>query len=344
MPAEAAFGEGAAATLDLRVPQRIHVIGVGGAGMSAIALVLRAMGHTVSGSDLKDSPVADRLRSHGITVAVGHRAENVAGADAVTYSPAVPPENVELAEARALGIRVAPRSEVLAAICATRRCLAVAGTHGKTTTASMLSLILVEAGLRPSFVIGADVNEIGTNAVWDTGEWLVVEADESYGTFKALRPDVAVLTSVEADHLDYYGTFDVLREAFARFVDMATEGAIFCADDAEAAAIGGARGAIGVGMAEGATYRMTEVEQNRSWTSFVLRTAQGELGPVRVGVPGIHNAAQCRGGHRGRAAGGRTLRGGPGGAGPIRRRDQTVRVPWRSTGRHLRRRLRASAR
>jgi UDP-N-acetylmuramate--alanine ligase len=189
-----------------------------------------------------------------------------------------------------MGIRIAPRSEVLAAICATRRCLAVAGTHGKTTTASMLSLILVEAGLRPSFVIGADVNEIGTNAVWDTGEWLVVEADESYGTFKALRPDVAVLTSVEADHLDYYGTFDVLREAFARFVDMATEGAIFCADDAEAAAIGGARGAIGVGMAEGATYRMTAVEQNRSSTFFVLGTAQGELGPVRVGVPGIHNA------------------------------------------------------
>jgi UDP-N-acetylmuramate--alanine ligase len=290
MPADAAFGDGAAAALDLRVPRRIHVIGVGGAGMSAIALVLRAMGHTVSGSDLKDSPVADRLRSHGITVSVGHRAENVAGADAVTYSPAVPPENVELVEARTLGIRVAPRSEVLAAICATRRCLAVAGTHGKTTTASMLSLILVEAGLRPSFVIGADVNEIGTNAVWDTGEWLVVEADESYGTFKSLRPDVAVLTSVEPDHLDYYGTFDVLREAFARFVDMATEGAIFCADDPEAAAIGGARGAIGVGMAEGATYRMTAVEENRSSTSFVLRTAQGELGPVRVGVPGIHNA------------------------------------------------------
>ena len=116
------------------------------------------------------------------------------------------------------GIRVVPRSEMLAAICATRRCLAVAGTHGKTTTASMLSLILVEAGLRPSFVIGADVNEIGTNAVWDTGEWLVVEADESYGTFQAIRPDLAVLTNVEPDHLDYYGTFDVLRAAFADFL------------------------------------------------------------------------------------------------------------------------------
>ena len=136
----------------------------------------------------------------------------------MTYSPAVQPENPELAEARARGIRVVPRSEMLAAICATRRCLAVAGTHGKTTTASMLSLILVEAGLRPSFLIGADVNEIGTNAVWDTGEWLVVEADESYGTFQAIAPDLAVLTNVEPDHLDYYGTFDVLRGAFADFV------------------------------------------------------------------------------------------------------------------------------
>src|SRR6202020_2486448 len=149
--------------LDLRTPQRIHIVGIGGAGMSAIALVLRAMGHHVSGSDLKDSPVAERLRSHGITVAVGHRREHVEGADAVTFSPAVQPENPELDEARARGIRVVARSEMLAAICATRRCLAVSGTHGKTRTASMLSLILVEAGLRPSFLIGADVNEIGTN-------------------------------------------------------------------------------------------------------------------------------------------------------------------------------------
>ena len=205
-------------------PRRIHIVGIGGAGMSAIALVLRDMGHHVSGSDLKDSPVAERLRSHGITVAVGHAPENVADADAVTYSPAVQPENPELAEARARDIRVVPRSEMLAAICATRRCLAVSGTHGKTTTASMLSLILVEAGLRPSFVIGADVNEIGTNAVWDTGEWLVVEADESYGTFQAITPDLAVLTNVEPDHLDFYGTFDVLRAAFADFVAGATAG------------------------------------------------------------------------------------------------------------------------
>lgn len=287
MPADAGA---AGAPLDLGRPQRIHVVGIGGAGMSAIGLVLRAMGHTVSGSDLKDSPVAERLRSHGIAVAVGHRAENVEGADAVTYSPAVQPENPELAEARARGIRVVPRSEMLAAICATRRCLAVSGTHGKTTTASMLSLILVEAGLRPSFVIGADVNEIGTNAVWDSGEWLVVEADESYGTFRAIEPDLAVLTSVEPDHLDYYGTFDALRAAFADFLAGARLGSIVCADDPEAAAIGRERGALTVGADPGSAYAMDDIDLQRSSVSFTLRGPDGELGTLAIGVPGLHNA------------------------------------------------------
>jgi UDP-N-acetylmuramate--alanine ligase len=290
MPMPADAGPRRDAPLDLSAPSHVHVVGIGGAGMSAIALVLHAMGHEVSGSDLKDSPVAERLRSHGITVAVGHRAEHVVGADAVTFSPAVQPENAELLEARARGIRVAPRSEILAAICATRRCLAVAGTHGKTTTASMLSLILVEAGLRPSFLIGADVNEIGTNAVWDEGEWLVVEADESYGTFRAIHPDLAVLTSVEPDHLDYYGTFEALRDAFARFAGSAREGAVVCVDDDEAAAIGAATGAIGVGISSAASYRIEGLEQSRSATSFTLRGPDGDLGALRIGVPGIHNA------------------------------------------------------
>ncbi len=280
----------AASPLDLGAARRIHIVGIGGAGMSAIGLVLRAMGHTVSGSDLKDSPVAERLRSHGIRVEVGHKAAHVVGADAVTYSPAVATDNPELVEARARGIHVAPRSEVLAAICATRRCLAVAGTHGKTTTASMLSLILVEAGMRPSFLIGADVNEIGTNAVWDEGEWLVVEADESYGTFQALRPDLAVLTSIEPDHLDYYGTFDVLRDAFAHFVSSATEGAVVCSDDPEAEAVGRATGARSVGLDESATYVMRDLEQTRSAAAFTLHGPSGELGALRIGVPGIHNA------------------------------------------------------
>ena len=258
--------------------------------MSAIALVLQEMGHHVSGSDLKDSPVAERLRSHGIGVVVGHRAENVAGAEVVTYSPAVPVDNVELAEARARDAEIVPRPEILAAVCATRACLAVAGTHGKTTTASMLSLILVEADMRPSFVIGADVNEIGTNAVWDTGPWLVVEADESYGTFRSITPDIAVLTNVEADHLDHYGTFEVLKEAFAGFVAAARRGAVVGADDPEASAIGQVHGATSVGTAAGATYVMGDLALSRSSATFTLEGPEGILGPLRVGVPGLHNA------------------------------------------------------
>ncbi len=286
MPAE----QGGEVALDLRTPRHIHIVGIGGAGMSAIALVLSAMGHTVTGSDLKDSPVAERLRSHGITVAVGHRAENVGTVDAVTYSPAVALSNPEIVAARDQGALVVARSGTLAAICATRRCLAVAGTHGKTTTASMLSLILVEAGLHPSFLIGADVNEVGTNAVWDKGEWLVVEADESYGTFQAIHPDLALLTNVEADHLDHYGTFEELRSAFSQFVAGATEGAVVSADDAQAAAIGAERGAVSVGLAEGATYTMSAPVQTRSSVAFTLHGPEGELGEVRLGVPGLHNA------------------------------------------------------
>jgi UDP-N-acetylmuramate--alanine ligase len=193
--------------LDLSEPTRIHVVGAGGAGMSAIAIVLAAMGHTVTGSDLKASPVIDRLKAAGIDVFIGHRASNVGDAGVVTVSTAIRDENPEVVEAARRGIPVHRRSTVLAAIAELRRCIAVAGTHGKTTTASMLALMLVEAGLRPSFLIGGDVNEIGTNAVWDDGDWLVVEADESDGTFLALHPDVAVVTNIEPDHLDHYGSF-----------------------------------------------------------------------------------------------------------------------------------------
>ena len=276
--------------LDLRARQRVHIVGIGGAGMSAIALVLRSMGHTVSGSDLKESPVAARLRSQGIEVAIGHRVENVGDVDAVTFSPAVAPTNPEILAAATRGARVVARSGMLAAICATRRSLAVAGTKGKTTTASMLSLILIEAGLRPSFLIGADVNEVGTNAVWDTGEWLVVEADESFGTFQELRPDWAIVTNVASDHLDHYGTFPRLRAAFDTFVGQATEGSVVSADDDEAAGIGRAHGSLSVGTAVGATFAMTDIALYRSSASFTLTGPEGTPGKLTLGVPGLHNA------------------------------------------------------
>ncbi len=155
-------------------------------------------------------------------------------------STAIPDTNPEVAEARRRGLTVLSRAEALAAIAACRRCVAVSGTHGKTTTTSMLALILIEAGLRPSFLIGGDVNEIGTNAVWDSGEWMVLEADESDGTFLQLDPEIAVVTNVEPDHLDYYGDFDHLVEAFDRFLAARAGGAVVGADDPVAARLGAA--------------------------------------------------------------------------------------------------------
>jgi UDP-N-acetylmuramate--alanine ligase len=258
--------------------------------MSAIASVLAAMGHTVTGSDLRGSPVVARLESEGVTVSIGHRAEHVGSADLVTFSPAVGADNPELAEAARRGVAVVRRAEVLAAIAAARRCLAVAGTHGKTTTCSMLSLILVEAGLRPSFLIGADVTGIGTNAVWDTGEWLVLEADESYGTFRAIRPEVAVVTNVEPDHLDHYKTFEALAEAFGGFLAAASGGRLVGADDPVAADLGARAGAAGVGLSEGAAWRMSALELSRSAVGFDLAGPGGPLGRIEVPVPGAHNA------------------------------------------------------
>lgn len=277
-------------TPDLSAPIRVHVVGAGGAGMSAIATVLAAMGHTVTGSDLRASPVINRLAAAGIDVIVGHAAENVGDADVVTVSTAIRDGNPEVVEARRRGIPVYRRSTVLAAIAALRRCIAVAGTHGKTTTASMLALILVEAGLRPSFLIGGEVNEIGTNAVWDEGEWLVVEADESDGTFLSLRPDIAVVTNVEPDHLDHYGSFEAMRSAFGAFLEVAHH-RVVGGDDAEALALARAQGADTVGVGADCSHRLTDLDLSRSSVAFNLTGAGGvDLGRLAVPVPGLHNA------------------------------------------------------
>jgi UDP-N-acetylmuramate--alanine ligase len=269
----------------------VHVVGIGGAGMSAIAIALAAMGHTVTGSDLKASGVTERLQRAGIAVAIGHAAANVGTADLVTVSSAIPDSNPEVTEARRRGIAVLSRAESLATVASLRRCVAVAGTHGKTTTASMLALLLVEAGIRPSFLIGGDVNEIGTNAVWDEGEWLVVEADESDGTFLSLVPDIAVVTNVEADHLDHYGTFAAVRSAFEAFVASARDHRVVGGDDEVATGIGRSSGADIVGTGPDSTYRMVDIELGRSAVGFDLVDPAGAaLGRLSVPVPGLHNA------------------------------------------------------
>lgn len=279
------------ARLDLGSPgRRVHVVGVGGAGMSAIAEVLAGMGHIVSGSDLKPSANLDRLRALGLDVHVGHLADHVGDVDAVAISTAVPANNTEVLAARRRGIRVLRRAEVLSAIVATRRTVAVAGTHGKTTTASMLALVLARAGLHPSFIIGGEVNEIGTGAAWDSGEWFVVEADESDGTFLELTPEVAVLTNVEPDHLEHYGSLDALVAAFDRFLAAAGGPRVVSADDPTATPLGRARGAITYGLAGDADYRMVGLELARTGSRFVLEHAGTALGELRLPVPGRHNA------------------------------------------------------
>ncbi|MGH9164740.1 MAG: UDP-N-acetylmuramate--L-alanine ligase [Acidimicrobiales bacterium] len=282
---------GADGRLDLSRPRRIHVVGVGGAGMSAIATVLAGMGHQVSGSDLKATPNLDRLRAVGVQVTVGHRSQNLGGAEAVTFSTAVPASNPELVAAGERGVPALRRAEMLAAIAATRRTVAVAGTHGKTTTSSMLALVLREAGLRPSFLIGGDLNEIGTGAAWTDGEWLVVEADESDGTFLELPAEAAVVTSVEPDHLEHYGgRFENLVAAFEGFLAAAAGPRVACADDPMAARLAAACGAITYGTDAAADYAVSSVVEHRSSVRFTLHRGQQRLGDISLAVPGLHNA------------------------------------------------------
>jgi len=276
--------------LDLTLPGRIHVVGVGGAGMSAIAEVLVGMGARVSGSDLKPSANLERLRGLGVAVAVGHSADHVRGADAVAISTAVPSENVEVRAATELGIPVWSRARVLAAIAATRRTIAVAGTHGKTTTSSMLALLLAGAGLHPSFIIGGEVNDIGTGAAWDDGDLLVVEADESDGTFLDLPAHAAIVTTVEPDHLNHYGGFDALVDAFDRFVKGVEGPCVLGAEDAVAARLAAAHGAITYGRTDDADYRMVDLETSRAGSRYGVERGGRRLVDVSLSVPGAHNA------------------------------------------------------
>ena len=281
--------------LDLSAPRAVHVVGVGGAGMSAIAIVLARMGHTVSGSDLKGSSRTERLRLLGVDVRIGHDAANLPEqVDAVVVSTAIPATNPEVVAADARAVPVLRRAEILRAIVATKRGLAVAGSHGKTTTSSMLALCLRAAGWQPSFLIGGDLNEVGTNAAYDDGEWLVVEADESDGTFLELEPESAIVTNIEADHLDHYGAFDELVSAFATFVDRLPGVKVLSADDTIARQISAARdGIVTFGLAEDATYRIDSYVGGRGGSTFELMHDGASLGTLRLPVPGAHNAANA---------------------------------------------------
>jgi len=279
---------------DLAALRRVHMIGIGGAGMSGIARLLLARGIAVSGSDLKASAGQDDLVTLGATVAVGHRAEQIAASgspDAVVVSTAIPEANPELAEARRLGIPVLARAQVLAALMAGSSGVAVAGTHGKTTTTSMVATVLERAGLDPTFVVGGDLNESGSGARHGEGRWFVAEADESDGSFLLLSPDVAVITNVEQDHVDFYPDRESTRRAFAAFAASAGM-VVACADDPGVRDVlrrsGRGDSSVTYGTGPEAEVRVTPTDASgRSITGTV--DLGGSAVEVSLRVPGIHN-------------------------------------------------------
>ncbi len=276
-------------------PKHIHVVGVGGPGMSAIAIVLAEMGHVVSGSDIRDRPVIDRLRAAGITINIGHDRAAVESAEIVTSSSAVPERNVELVEARHNGAVVLTRAGILAAICAQARALAVAGTHGKTTTSSMLMLVLAEEGLRPNFVIGGDVTDTGTGAQWTGAEWFVVEADESDGTHLELPLYATMLTNVEIDHLDHFGSFEGIIAGFDTYLAQIPGPKVLCADDPVCRRLAGRHEAITYGLHESADYRAVDLRAQHGSFEFAVERAGQRLGEILLPLRGTHNVQNAVG-------------------------------------------------
>src|SRR5246127_1041101 len=197
----------------------IHFVGIGGIGMSGIAEVLINLGYTVQGSDASDNYNLDRLRKKGAKISVGHTAENVDGADVVVVSTAIKRDNPELMAARARRIPVVRRAEMLAELMRLKSCVAIAGTHGKTTTTTMVATLLDAGGLDPTVINGGIINAYGSNARLGAGDWMVVEADESDGTFLKLPTDVAIVTNVDPEHLDHFKTFEAVQDAFRSFVE-----------------------------------------------------------------------------------------------------------------------------
>jgi UDP-N-acetylmuramate--alanine ligase len=289
---------------------RVHFVGIGGAGMSGIARVMLARGLPVSGSDAGSAPMLAELAALGADVHAGHDAAHLGQADTVVVSSAIRPSNPELAAARERNLRVLPRAAALASIMVGRRATAIAGTHGKTTTTSMLTTILRECGADPGYVIGGVLAETGRGAEDGGGPDLVVEADESDGSFLMLSPYVAVITNVEADHLDNYSGLDEIRAAFGAFARRITPGGalITCADDAGAQAVAEASRAQDIrfrsyGEAATADYRVSQFSPRGMGSTFVLTAGPNSADPnsadpsgldpfestVTVAVPGRHN-------------------------------------------------------
>ncbi|EMY33618.1 UDP-N-acetylmuramate--L-alanine ligase [Arthrobacter crystallopoietes BAB-32] len=276
---------------------RVHFVGIGGAGMSAIARILLARGVAVSGSDNKDSRTVGQLRDLGATVHIGHEAAHVAGADTVVVSTAIRPDNPELQAAAAAGLNIIHRSVALASAMGSQELIAVAGTHGKTTTTAMVTVMLQSAGREPSFAIGGDVAALGVNAAHGSGGLFVAEADESDGSFLNYLPKIIIVTNVEADHLDHYGTAESVYASFDSFAALLPPDGVLiaCIDDPGARELAGrfrSAGAgqriVGYGYADDADVRILDSRFDAASSSSILAFGGGTQ-QLTLQVPGEHN-------------------------------------------------------
>lgn len=292
--------------VDLSSPKSIHVVAIGGAGMAAIAQVLIAMGHELAGSDLRDSNNLRFLDGLGATTWIGHDAAQLAaGVDLVTRSSAVGDDNVEIVAARERDIEVHSRADMMHSITVLRRTLAISGTHGKTTTSSMLTVLLRHAGADPSFIVGAPIAGIGTGAHWGSGELMVVEADESDGSAFVVDADGCVVTSLDPDHLDRYGTIDRFIAAFDAFLDGVDGPKVVCSDEPAGRSLAERHGAVTYGLVDPGDgyvpdFAIVEFTPKPMGSRFFIERAGGgdsEVSRVEVSlsVPGIHNAKNATG-------------------------------------------------
>jgi len=277
--------------------KNIHFVGIGGAGMSGIAEILHNLGYAISGSDQSESATTRALAAHGVRVSIGHAADHIAGADAVVTSSAVRSDNPEVTAARARRIPVVPRAVMLAELMRLKQGIAIAGTHGKTTTTSLVTSVLAEAGLDPTFVIGGRLNAAGANSRLGVGDYIVVEADESDASFLNLLPVMAVVTNIDADHMDTYGhDFARLKQAFVEFIHkMPFYGAaILCVDDPGVRSIAPmiSRPIVSYGFGTDAMVRAVAAHAEGATMRFVVERRNGVRMPdlaVTLNLPGRHN-------------------------------------------------------
>ncbi|MDC1143493.1 UDP-N-acetylmuramate--L-alanine ligase [Porticoccaceae bacterium] len=281
---------------EMRRIRRIHFVGIGGSGMSGIAEVLLNQGYEISGSDISASPSVRRLTEAGAEVFLGHSESNIEGADVVVKSSAVTIENPEIASARERGIPVVRRAEMLAELMRYRHGIAIAGTHGKTTTTSLITAILAEDGRDPTFVVGGRVNSVGTNAKLGGSRYLVAEADESDASFLHLQPMVSVVTNIEADHMETYGfDFEVMKKTYIEFLhNLPFYGlAVLCLDDEviRELLVDVARPLLTYGFSEDAAYRLRDLEMDKRQCHFVIDRPDNKASlDIKLNIPGRHNA------------------------------------------------------